>query len=57
MSDVENASAVMELFDGTEASIDRAVAAIDDDYQQALDPDSGEFLMQVVGVLDNPLGF
>jgi len=57
LTDVENASAVMELFDGTEASIDRAVAAIDDDYQQALDPDSGEFLMQVVGVLDNPLGF
>src|SRR6056297_1040429 len=57
MSDVANASAVMALFDGTEASIDQAVAAIDDDYQQALDPDSGEFLMQVVGVLDNPLGF
>jgi len=40
-----------------EASIDQAVAAIDDDYQQALHPESGEFLMQVVGVLDNPLGF
>lgn len=57
MSDVENASAVMSLFDGTQASIDQAVAAIDDDYQQALDPENGEFLMQVVGVLDNPLGF
>lgn len=57
MSNVENASDVMELFNGTQESIDQAVAAIDEDYQQALDPDSGEFLMQVVGVLDNPLGF
>ncbi len=54
MSDTDNASAAMALFDGSEASITEAVAAIDGYYQDALDPSSGEFLMQVVGVLDNP---
>ncbi|WP_281993538.1 DUF4214 domain-containing protein, partial [Sulfitobacter geojensis] len=54
MSDVENASAAMALFDGSQGSIDQAVAAIDGFYQDALDPNNGEFLMQVVGVLDSP---
>ncbi|MCR9111548.1 DUF4214 domain-containing protein [uncultured Marivita sp.] len=54
MSDVDNASAAMALFDGSQTSIDQAVAAIDGFYQDALDPTNGEFLMQVVGVLDNP---
>jgi hypothetical protein len=54
MSDAANAKAAMELYDGTESSIDQAVTAIDDYYQGALDPESGEFLVQVVGVLDNP---
>lgn len=54
MSDPENAAAAMALFAGTQASIDDAVAAIDGFYQDALDPINGEFLMQVVGVLDNP---
>ena len=54
MSDPDNAVAAMALFDGTQASIDDAVAAIDGFYQDALDPINGEFLMQVVGVLDNP---
>jgi len=54
MSDVDNASAAMALFDGTDAGIDAAVAAIDGYYAEALDPSTGEFLMQVVGVLDDP---
>lgn len=54
MSDTDNASAAMELFDGTQGSVNDAVAAIDGYYQDALDPTNGEFLMQVVGVLDNP---
>ena len=33
---------------------DDAVAAIDGYYAEALDPNEGEFLMPVVGVLDNP---
>lgn len=53
MSDVTNATTTMELYDGTESSIDRAFIAIDDHYQAALDSESGEFLLQVVGVLDN----
>ena len=44
----------MALFDGTQGSVANAVAAIDSYYQDALDPDNGEFLMPVVGVLDNP---
>jgi ELWxxDGT repeat protein len=54
MSNVDSASAAMALFDGTQSSIEQAVAAIDNYYQEALDPNNGEFLMQVVGVLDNP---
>lgn len=54
MSDVENASTAMALFNGTDASIDTAVTAVDNYYADALDPNNGEFLMQVVGVLDDP---
>ncbi|RXV58477.1 hypothetical protein C6W92_16910 [Roseovarius sp. A46] len=54
MSDGENASVVMDLFDGTDASIDDAVAAIENFYTDALDPTDGEFLMPLVGVLDDP---
>ncbi len=54
MSDVSNASSAMALFDGSQAGIDNAVNAIDDFYQDALAPNNGEFLMQVVGVLDDP---
>ena len=53
MSDVKNASAAMVLFDGTQNGVNQAVNAIDNFYQQALDPNTGEFLMQIVGVLDN----
>lgn len=56
MSDVANATAAMAMYDGTENSVDQAVTAIDDYYQAALHPENGEFLLQVVGVLDNPLG-
>jgi len=54
MSDVSNASAAMAFFDGTQAGIDNAVSAIDGFYTNALDSSTGEFLMQVVGILDNP---
>jgi CSLREA domain-containing protein len=54
MSDGDNASAAMALFDGTEASINNAVNAIDAFYANAIDADTGEFLMQVVGILDDP---
>jgi len=54
MSDVEDAVLAMQLFDGTEVSIMEAAAAIDDIYTEALDPNTGEFLMPLVGVLDDP---
>ena len=52
MSDTNNAAAVMEIF--ADSGVDAATAAIDDFYADALDPNNGEFLMQVVGVLDDP---
>lgn len=52
MSDTDNAVAVMELFD--DVGVSAAVTAIDDYYQAALDPNNGEFLMPLVGVLDDP---
>jgi serralysin len=54
MSDVQNASATMAIFNGSQASLDSAFAAIDVYYQDALDPFTGEFLMPLVGVLDAP---
>jgi hypothetical protein len=54
MSDGENASAAMALFDGTNAGLNSAVSAIDRFYVDALDADTGEFLMPLVGVLDDP---
>lgn len=54
MSDVENASAVMALVDGSSAGVDAAIAAADQFYADALDPFDGEFLMPLVGVLENP---
>ena len=54
MSDVDNAAEAMALFDGSADSIETAVAAIDSFYTDALDPAAGEFLMPLVGVLDDP---
>ncbi len=54
MSTVADASAAMALFDGTAASIVEAVNAIDGFYADALDADNGAFLVQVVGVIDDP---
>ncbi|WP_439124731.1 hypothetical protein [Marivita sp.] len=54
MSDVANATAVMELFNGSQDSIFDAVTAIDNFYMDSLDPNDGEFLLQIVGVFDNP---
>jgi Domain of unknown function (DUF4214)/RTX calcium-binding nonapeptide repeat (4 copies) len=54
MSDVANATFAMTLFDGTQNSIDATVNAIDAFHLEALDPSTGEFLMPLVGVLDDP---
>jgi hypothetical protein len=54
MSDVDDAAAAMELFDGSPASITAATAAIDSAYADALDPENGDFLLPLVGVVDDP---
>ena len=54
MSDVEEAAQVMSFFDGTEASIGLAVAAAEGHFQEASSAENGDFLMPIIGVLDNP---
>jgi len=54
LSNVANASAAMALYDGSQTSITDTVNAIDGFYVDALDPIEGEFLMPLIGVLDDP---
>ncbi|MFA8385759.1 MAG: DUF4214 domain-containing protein [Pelagibaca sp.] len=54
MSDVDNAAAAMAIFNGSAGSVTAAVAQIDSFHDAALNPTSGEFLMPLVGVLDDP---
>ena len=54
MSDVGSASAAMEIFDGTDASLSAAITAINGFYETASSAEAGEFLMPLVGVLDDP---
>ncbi|WP_282048420.1 DUF4214 domain-containing protein [Sulfitobacter mediterraneus] len=55
MSNVTNATTAMQIFDdGEQSDIDATVAAIDGFYTDALDPSNGEFLLQLVGVVDDP---
>ena len=54
MSDPLNGLEVMELFDGSQQSIEDAIDTTDQFYADALDPTNGEFLMPLVGVLDDP---
>ncbi len=54
MSDVANAATAMEIFDGSQASLQSSISAIDGFYQTALNPGNGEFLLPLIGVLDDP---
>jgi hypothetical protein len=45
----------MALYDGSQSSITDTVNAVDAFYVNALDPVDGEFLMPLIGVLDDPL--
>ncbi|MDP4990213.1 MAG: hypothetical protein NWQ37_03255, partial [Marivita lacus] len=54
LSDVGDAAAVMALFDGTEGSIQTAIDATDAVYSDALAAEGGGFILQVIGVLDDP---
>jgi hypothetical protein len=54
MSDVDDARDIMSGYDGSAASIQTARAEIDAAYAEALDDSSGEFLLSLVGVVDDP---
>ena len=54
MSDVEDARDAMALFDGSQSSIQTVLNAIDADYDEAQDANNGDFLLPLLGVLDNP---
>jgi hypothetical protein len=44
----------MALFDGSAASVQDTVDAIDALYAAAMDGENGDFLMPLVGVMDDP---
>ncbi|MFP7571087.1 DUF4214 domain-containing protein [Marivita sp. S2033] len=54
MSNVEDAAQVLALFDGSADSLATAVEAIETLHTAAMDPVNGDFLMPLVGVLDDP---
>ncbi|WP_292294583.1 DUF4214 domain-containing protein [Marivita sp.] len=54
LSEFDDTVSVMGLYNGSAASVSAAVSAIDEIYGEALDPSNGEFLMPLVGVIDDP---
>ena len=54
LSDAEDARAVFDGFDGSAASIAAGKALVDGFYADATAADSGELLIQMAGVLDDP---
>ena len=54
LSEYDDTVSVMNIFDGSTASVNAAVSAIDQIHADALDPINGEFLMPLVGVIDDP---
>ena len=54
LSGYDETVAVMDIYDGSQASVIDAVAEIDRLYDEALDPLTGDFLMPLVGIIDDP---
>lgn len=54
LSDTESASNVMAVYDGSAESIANAQNAIDALYDTAIDAENGAFILQLVGVVDDP---
>ncbi|KIN70436.1 hypothetical protein Z945_3491 [Sulfitobacter noctilucae] len=50
----ENTVSVMQMFDGSRASVESATREIDRLHAEALDSETGSFLIELVGVIDNP---
>jgi hypothetical protein len=58
LSDLDEADAVMQLFQrGDQGSIAEAFLAADAAYTDALAVDGGDFLIQLVGIVPDPIGF
>lgn len=53
LSDIASASDAMLVFDGSRSSFDTAIALVDEVYQYASNPESGAFLMPLLGVSDD----
>lgn len=51
----DNTIEVMGLHDGTDASVDAAIARTDSIYADAVDADDGQFLLQLIDVVDDPI--
>jgi hypothetical protein len=56
LSNTDAAAQVMELFDGSADSLADAVDAVEVFYTSAMSAENGDFLMPLVGVLDDPFG-
>jgi hypothetical protein len=54
LSDYDDTVSVLNLYDGSAVSVTNAVTEIDRIYVEALDPNTGEFLMPLLGVIDDP---
>ena len=54
MSNSDNATTVMAAFDGSSESIQTSKAMIESFHEAALSAESGEFLVSLVGVIDDP---
>jgi hypothetical protein len=56
MSNTDDAAQIMAIFDGTAESLADAVDAVEALYMASMSAENGDFLMPLVGVLDDPLG-
>ncbi|WP_299794110.1 DUF4214 domain-containing protein [uncultured Marivita sp.] len=54
LSNYDDTIAVMSLYDGSATSIQAAINETDQIHTAALDPNNGEFLIELVGVIDDP---
>ena len=54
MSELSDAKAVMQIFDGSLSSLNAARAATDALYESAVATEGGAFLVPIVGILDDP---
>ena len=54
MTEVAGAASVMDLFDGSQTSLNAARAEADQLFEMAVTAEGGSFLVPIVGILDDP---